>query len=237
MRAAIYARYSSDLQSDTSIEDQIEVCRRYARHPGWTVTNVYEDRAISGASTMRPGFMAMMEDVGNNRFDVVLAESLDRIGRRVADVAGIHDELTFAGIALHTVATGEVTALLAGILKNAGHARGPPRAAILLFLDRIGHVPRHRHLFAEILKLDVRGTRVHGLRQGHPIDRRAGSETVGVKHQRLGVQLQTALQLRRRRFENVQRHVPRVLDLWIQSSRQIGNGVCPTCCGSGCQGC
>ena len=120
MRAAIYARYSSDLQSDTSIEDQIEVCRRYARQPGWTVTNVYEDRAISGASTMRPGFLAMMEDVGNNRFDVVLAESLDRIGRRVADVAGIHDELTFAGIALHTVATGEVTALLAGILGSVG---------------------------------------------------------------------------------------------------------------------
>ena len=116
MRAAIYARYSSDLQSDASIADQIEVCRRYAEQRGWTIKDTYEDRAISGASTARPGFQAMMAEIGQRKFDIVLAESLDRIGRRVADVAAIHDDLSFNGIALHTVATGEVTALLAGIL-------------------------------------------------------------------------------------------------------------------------
>ena len=116
MKAVIYARYSSDLQSDASIDDQIEVCRRYAEQRSWVVVDTYEDRAISGASTARPGFQAMMTDMGFDKFDVVLAESLDRIGRRVADVAAIHDDLSFNRIALHTVATGEVTALLAGIL-------------------------------------------------------------------------------------------------------------------------
>ena len=120
MRTAIYARYSSDLQSDASIEDQVEVCRRYAKQRGWTVIDTYEDRAISGASTDRPGFQAMMANIGHGKFDVVLAESLDRIGRRVADVAGIHDDLSFNKIALHTVSTGEVTALLAGILGSVG---------------------------------------------------------------------------------------------------------------------
>ena len=120
MRTAIYARYSSDLQSAASIEDQIEVCRRYVEQRGWTIIGTYEDRAISGASIERPGFQAMMADIRHRKFDVVLAESLDRIGRRVADVTAIHDDLSFNGIALHTVATGEVTALLAGILGSVG---------------------------------------------------------------------------------------------------------------------
>ena len=40
MRAVIYARYSSDLQREASIEDQIEVCRRYIERQGWTLTRV-----------------------------------------------------------------------------------------------------------------------------------------------------------------------------------------------------
>ena len=51
VKAAIYARYSSDNQSEASIEDQIEVCRRYADQRGWMIIDTYDDRAISGAST------------------------------------------------------------------------------------------------------------------------------------------------------------------------------------------
>ncbi len=120
VKAAIYARYSSDNQSEASVEDQIEVCRRYADQRAWMVIDTYDDRAISGASTARPGFQAMMADAAIRRFDVILAESLDRLGRRVADVTSLHDDLSFRGIALHTVATGEVTALLAGILGSVG---------------------------------------------------------------------------------------------------------------------
>ena len=50
IRVAIYARYSSDLQSPTSIEDQVRLCRQHAaRQDGWTVVQVFEDVAISGA--------------------------------------------------------------------------------------------------------------------------------------------------------------------------------------------
>ncbi len=48
MRAVIYARYSSDLQREASIEDQVEVCRRYVEKQGWTLVDIYEDRAMSG---------------------------------------------------------------------------------------------------------------------------------------------------------------------------------------------
>ena len=37
MRAVIYARYSSENQRDASIDDQVEVCRRYIEAHGWTL--------------------------------------------------------------------------------------------------------------------------------------------------------------------------------------------------------
>ena len=52
MRIAVYARYSSDLQRETSIEDQLAVASRYAEDRGWIVlkNHIYTDAAISGAS-------------------------------------------------------------------------------------------------------------------------------------------------------------------------------------------
>lgn len=55
MRAAIYARYSSDLQTDASIEDQIRIVEERAKSEGWTIVNRYTDHGISGASMMRSG--------------------------------------------------------------------------------------------------------------------------------------------------------------------------------------
>jgi site-specific DNA recombinase len=116
MRAAIYARYSSDNQRDASIEDQVEVCRRYAERQGWTVVEVYADRALSGASRFRRAFQQIQVDAEARRFDLIVAEALDRLGRKLADVANLHDRLSFLRIALHTVTTGEVTAMHVGML-------------------------------------------------------------------------------------------------------------------------
>ena len=59
MNVAIYARMSTDKQSDTSPEDQIARCREYAEGQGWRVveTLVVAEAGISGASRHnRPGF-------------------------------------------------------------------------------------------------------------------------------------------------------------------------------------
>lgn len=88
IRAAIYARYSSDLQRDASIEDQIRVCKMRAEREGWTVINCYTDHAISGASLMRPGIQMLMQDGAAERFDIVIAEDLDRLSRDQEDIAG-----------------------------------------------------------------------------------------------------------------------------------------------------
>jgi len=98
MRAVIYARYSSENQREASIEDQIEVCRRYAEQQGWTVVEIYADRALSGASRFRSAFQQMQADAEGGRFDLILAEALDRLGRKLADVADLHDRLSFLRI-------------------------------------------------------------------------------------------------------------------------------------------
>ena len=116
MRAAIYARYSSDQQRDASIEDQIEVCRRYIDREDWTVAQIYDDRALSGSSAIRPGYQRMLIDGESKQFDVIVVEALDRLGRNLADIATLHDRLSFAGIRLHAVSTGEITPMHVGML-------------------------------------------------------------------------------------------------------------------------
>jgi DNA invertase Pin-like site-specific DNA recombinase len=116
MRAVIYARFSSVLQRDESIEDQVEVCRREAERQGWTVAKIYADRAQSGASRFRPQYQQMVTEAERKQFDVLVCEALDRLGRKLADIADLYDRLSFCGIKIHTVATGPVTQLHIGML-------------------------------------------------------------------------------------------------------------------------
>ena len=114
MKVAIYARYSSDNQRDASIADQLRVCRAFAERQGWTICEEYTDHAVSGATLLRAGFQALMRDALNRRFDVVLAESLDRFSRDQEDTAGLFKRLTFAGVNIVTLAEGDITHLHIG---------------------------------------------------------------------------------------------------------------------------
>ena len=61
-RAVIYARFSTEMQQESSIEDQVSLCRAHARRDGHDVVAVYSDRARSGGSMFgRDGLMDMME--------------------------------------------------------------------------------------------------------------------------------------------------------------------------------
>ena len=115
-RAAIYARYSSDNQRDASIDDQVEICRRYAERQGWTVAEIYDDRAASGASRFRAGLSRMVSDAEVGRFEVLICESIDRLGRKLADVADLFDRLTFRGIQVHATSIGLLTPMHVGIM-------------------------------------------------------------------------------------------------------------------------
>ena len=90
MRAVIYARYSSELQRDASIEDQVRVCRRRIDAEGWSLGRVYSDHGASGASHLRAGYQALLQDARERKFDAVVAESLDRLSRDQEHVAGLY---------------------------------------------------------------------------------------------------------------------------------------------------
>jgi site-specific DNA recombinase len=114
-RVALYARYSSDQQREASIEDQLRLCRIYAEKQGWVVASTYDDRAVSGASLIRPGIQALLADALRGGFEVVLAEALDRISRDQEDVAGIFKRMAFAGVKIITLSEGEITHLHVGL--------------------------------------------------------------------------------------------------------------------------
>jgi site-specific DNA recombinase len=115
MRAAIYARYSSDNQREQSIEDQLRLCREHAAREGWTVTRIFQDAAMSGASALRPGYQSLLEGARNRDFEVVVSEALDRLSRDQSDVAGLFKHLQFAGVQIVTLAEGLVSEMHVGL--------------------------------------------------------------------------------------------------------------------------
>ena len=115
LRAALYARYSTDKQNDASIEDQIDSCVDYARRQGWEIVASYHDRAVSGASMFRTGIEALSRDAQAGKFDVVLTEAMDRVSRSLADVAKFHDRMEFHRVTFHTITEGKIDTMLIGM--------------------------------------------------------------------------------------------------------------------------
>ena len=170
IRAALYARYSSDQQSSASIADQQRICRECAAREGWQIEAVYEDAAISGASMiLRPGVQRLLADAQAGKFDIVLAEALDRVSRDQADVATLFKHLQFARVPLVTLAEGEISELHVG-LKGTMNA---------LFLKDLAK-KTHRGLRGRVEK----GFSAGGVGYGYRMIRRLSSEGELVRGER-----------------------------------------------------
>ena len=96
-RAALYLRVSTD---DQTTENQRAVLTRVAAERGWEIVGVYEDAGISGAKTRqdRPGLDAALR--GAAGYDVLMAWSLDRLGRSLIGLLDTLAVLDAAGVAL-----------------------------------------------------------------------------------------------------------------------------------------
>ena len=75
--AVIYARYSSDSQTEQSIEGQLRVCQDYAQRNDILILNTYIDRAMTGTNDNRPDFQQMIKDSANKDFQYVIVYKLD----------------------------------------------------------------------------------------------------------------------------------------------------------------
>jgi DNA invertase Pin-like site-specific DNA recombinase len=91
-RAVLYLRVSTVDQTTANQEQEL---RQVAERAGWEVAHVYRDHGISGAKGRngRPQFDALCHDAAGRKFDVVMAWSVDRLGRSLQDLVGFLAEL------------------------------------------------------------------------------------------------------------------------------------------------
>jgi DNA invertase Pin-like site-specific DNA recombinase len=99
-RAVIYVRVSTDKQT---VENQVTALRQVAERRSWEVVEQYSDAGISGAKGRdgRPGLDQMLKDARRRNFDVIMAWSIDRVGRSLIDLLGTIQELEACGVDLY----------------------------------------------------------------------------------------------------------------------------------------
>ena len=96
-----YARLSrdEDRENYSSIEEQINIIKEYAKSRGWYIAdeNVYIDDNVSGYTFNRPGFTQMLENVNSGKIDIVIAKDLSRIGRNNGKVLCLIEDFKKSG--------------------------------------------------------------------------------------------------------------------------------------------
>jgi len=108
--AAIYARVSTDKQSQLSTTDQIRKCREWAAVHGFIVNDehIYADEAVSGVGIDRAALGRMMAAATSaaHPFDAILVDDTSRLSRSMKDSLGIREQLNFAGVRQVAVSQG-----------------------------------------------------------------------------------------------------------------------------------
>jgi DNA invertase Pin-like site-specific DNA recombinase len=101
-RAAIYARVSTR-NGHQDPETQLLALRQVAERTGWQIVGEYVDHGISGAKgrDKRPEFDRLLKDATRRQFDVVMAWSVDRLGRSLQDLVAFLGDLHAQGVDLY----------------------------------------------------------------------------------------------------------------------------------------
>ena len=112
-RAVLYLRVSTIDQTTANQEREL---REIADRAGWEIVKIYKDHGISGAKgrDKRPAFDALCKAASAREFDVVMAWSVDRLGRSLQDLIGFLGELHATGIDLFLKQQGLDTSTPAG---------------------------------------------------------------------------------------------------------------------------
>jgi DNA invertase Pin-like site-specific DNA recombinase len=113
MKVAIYLRVST---SDQTTENQLLELMKVVKSSGWQVYKIYEDAGVSGSKgrDKRPEYDEMQKDAVRRKFDMVLAWSVDRLGRSLQHLVSFLDELHTVGCDLYLHQQGIDTSTAAG---------------------------------------------------------------------------------------------------------------------------
>ena len=119
MNAVIYARYSSDKQTENSIDFQLRADQAYCEAKGLKIVGEYIDRAMSGTTDNRPDFQRMIEDAKKQQFAYIVVYRFDRFARNRYDSAIYKKELESYGVRVlsteESIGTGDEGIILESI--------------------------------------------------------------------------------------------------------------------------
>ncbi len=148
-RVAIYTRVSTDGQT---VANQLRELRAVAKRHGWRVVKEFNDKGISGANgrEKRPGFDALCKGAVRRDFDLVMAWSVDRLGRSLQHLVSFLSDIHANGVDLYlhqqgidtTTPTGKAMFQMCGVFAeferamiqnriNAGLARAKAQGKVL----------------------------------------------------------------------------------------------------------
>ena len=110
-RAAIYARYSHLGKRESSIERQTEICTNYILSNDYILVGTYADRARTGTNIVgREELLQCLKDAESRRFDILVVEDMDRLGRALDVTVEIWKQLKRLGIQIHDSEIGKLSA-------------------------------------------------------------------------------------------------------------------------------
>ena len=168
-RCVIYARYSSKLQSEKSIEDQVTLCQTLAQREGWEVVEVYADSALSGTSMApRKALLRLTADAKDGKFDIVLTEGLDRLTRNQVDTAYFYHAMNFVDVKIYSISDGSFVNEMHVGFKGIQHS---------LFIKDLGQKTR-RGQVGTVTKGRISGSVAYGHRLVRSIDVPTGGREI-----------------------------------------------------------
>ena len=173
--AIIYARYSTDRQTDVSIETQIELCEAFIQERGWRLLGTFSDKAISGTDYQsRPGIQQVLERVKSGKVDIVLCVTVDRISRDPEHGNGFLKRLRYNNTELWTVHGGaRVTDIEMGLRVTLSHElleqiRYRTREGMKTAVRKGKSTTCLAYGYKIKLEYDANGERIPGLREIDP---------------------------------------------------------------------
>lgn len=98
MRAAAYARYSTDKQTGNSIAYQLNAIQQYCKAENIPIIATYTDEACSGTNADRAGFQAMVAAAKSGLIDTVVIYDITRGSRDVGDWFTFRKAMMYLGV-------------------------------------------------------------------------------------------------------------------------------------------
>lgn len=127
-KAVEYLRYSSDNQTEQSVEGQMRVCHEYAKRNDIVIVDTYIDRAMSGTNDNRKDFQRMLKDSAKQAWDYVIVYKLDRFFRNKYEMAMHKKTLKDNGVkllsAMENIPDTPEGIILESLLEGYEHSNG-----------------------------------------------------------------------------------------------------------------